>query len=242
MLVAAALAALCLSGLGSAASRVGGLTINVTYTASALQAKLSNGTVLTNGAVVPPGPYSVVVYDSGDFPDPQFTMTGPGASVSSNLNPTGQGIEVPSTFGPFVLEPSSSYEISDAGMTGGISFATSATGSSASEDTSTTPKASPGSGAAASSNRLALFVQPGKKPQLTQNGKPVKTLKAGKYSVVVGDLSTTAGLIIGHGKEKPSTLSGTAATGTSSRTLTLTAGRWFIEGSTSGPKSYFAVT
>ena len=56
LLVAATLAALCLSGLGSAASRADGLTINITYTSTAIQAKLSNGTVLTSGTVVPPGP------------------------------------------------------------------------------------------------------------------------------------------------------------------------------------------
>ena len=77
---------------------------------------------------------------------------------------------------------------------------------------------------------------------LTQNGKPVKTLKAGKYSVVVGDLSTKAGLIIGHGKVKPTTLSAAAATGTSTRKLKLTAGKWFIEPSPKGPKTYFTVT
>jgi hypothetical protein len=242
LLAVAVLAALCLGGLGSAASSANGLTINVTYTPTAIQAKLSNGTVLTSGTVVPPGPYSVVVYDAGDVSNPQFTMTGPGASISSDLNPTGQGIEVPTTFGPFVLQPSSSYEIADTGITGAvISFTTAATGSSASPDTTTTPKGSSG-GAAASSNKLALFVQPGKKPMLTQDGKPVKTLKAGKYSVVVGDLSTKAGLIIGHGKVKPTTLSAAAATGTSTRSLKLTAGKWFIEGSTKGPRTYFTVT
>ena len=241
--VAAALAPLCLSGPGSAASRANGLTINVTYTATSLSAKLSNGTVLTSGTVVPPGPYSVVVYDAGDDPNPQFTITGPGAAVSSDLNPTGQGIEVPVTFGPFLLEASSSYEIFDAGMTGGgISFTTAATGTSASSDSSSSSKGATGSTATSSANKLALFVQPGKKPVLTKEGKPVKTLKAGKYSVLVGDLSTTTGLMIGHGKAKPTTLSGAAATGTSSRTLKLTAGKWFIEGSTKGPKIYFTVT
>ena len=111
LLGVAALASLCLSALGSAASGVNGLTINVMYTTSSLQAKLSNGTVLASGTVVPPGPYSVVVYDSSDDSNPLFTMTGPGVSVSSDLNPTGMGIEVPMTFGPFLLEASSSYSI-----------------------------------------------------------------------------------------------------------------------------------
>src|SRR5690348_9052808 len=133
----AALASLVATALGFASSGVNGLTINVTYSSNSLQAKLSNGTALGSGTVVPPGPYSVVVYDSED-PTPQFTMTGPGASVSSDLSPNGAGIENPVILGPFVLQPSSSYAIFDANMAGGphITFTTSATGSSASPDAS----------------------------------------------------------------------------------------------------------
>ncbi len=251
----AVLASLCLSAPGSAASRVDGLTINVLYTASSLQVKLSNGTVVGSGTVVPPGPYSVVVYDSGDYPGPQFTMTGPGASVSSDLNPSGMGIEVPMTFGPFVLQPSSSYEISDTNMGGAsaVQFTTSATGSSASSSPSPdgsssngspSPAAptSSGSATAKTLGALTLSVGPNAKPSLALGGKPVKTLKPGKYLLIAGDSSKKAGLLIGHGTAHPSTLSGVAAVGTSSRTLKLTAGRWFFEASTRGPKIYFTVT
>ncbi len=142
----AALASLCLSASGSAATRVDGLTIDVTYATSSLQATLSNGTALNPGTVVPPGPYSVVVYDSADV-NPQFMMSGPDASVSSDLNPSGMGIEVPVTFGPFVLQPSATYTISDPALGQGssIAFTTSATGSSASSSPTTTTSSGAGS-------------------------------------------------------------------------------------------------
>ena len=214
----------------------------MTYTATSLSAKLSNGTVLTSGTVVPPGPYSVVVYDAGDDPNPQFTITGPGASVSSDLNPTGQGIEV--TDDLRALPPGGELELRDLRCghdRRGHLVHDRRNGELASSATAR-PKGATTSTATSSANKLALFVQPGKKPMLTQDGKPVKTLKAGRYSVVVGDLSTKAGLMIGHGKVKPTTLSAATATGTSTRTLKLTAGKWFIEGSTKGPKMYFTVT
>ena len=238
LLGVAALASLCLSALGSAASGVNGLTINVMYTTSSLQAKLSNGTVLASGTVVPPGPYSVVVYDSIDDSNPLFTMTGPGVSVSSDLNPTGVGIEVPMTFGPFLLEASSSYSIFDANMAGGsaISFTTSATGSSASSEATSSGSTSSGSTAAKTLGSLALFVGASGKPFLSLGGKPVKTLKAGRYTLIVGDSSRKVGLLIGHGSVHPTTLSGVAAVGASSRSVNLTTGTWFYETSPEGPE------
>ncbi len=70
----------------------------------------------------------------------------------------------------------------------------------------------------------------------------MKTLRAGHYSLVAGDSSKTAGLFIGHGSAHLSELSGVAAVGTSLRTLNLTAGKWFFEGSPKGPKIYFTVS
>lgn len=240
---------LLVCGVGSAASRDDGLTINVFYSATSLQAKLSNGTVLNSGAVVPPGPYSVVVYDSGADPSPQFTMTGPGAEVSSDLNPSGMGIEVPMTFGAFELQPSASYAIFDAsmGVSAGIAFTTSATGSSitpgATSPASSNGSASPSGGKTAATDlgALALTVPANGKLAFTIAAKPVKTLKAGKYLLIVGDLSRKAGALIGHGTAPPSTLSSAGAVGTSSRTLKLTSGRWFVEALKRGPKIYFTV-
>jgi hypothetical protein len=239
-LTTATVVSLCVGAQGLAATRVNGLTINVTYAAKSLQAKLSNGNVLANGSVVPPGPYSVVVYDGGDDPSPQFAMTGPGVAVASDLNPNGTGVEVPMIFGPFVLEPSASYTIYDAGIGGAsIGFTTSATGSSASPD-APAPTQSPAP-AAKQVGALALAVTAAGKAIFTSGGKPVKTVAAGSYSVVVGDLSKRAGLFLGHGNARPSVLSGIAAVGTSLHTLRLTRGMWFTETSMNGPKTYFKV-
>jgi hypothetical protein len=247
-LALAAGALLYVCGVASARSGNDGLTINVVYSATSLQATLSNGSVLSSGAVVPPGPYSIVVYDSGSDQSPQFTVSGPGAEMSSDLNPSGTGIEVPIAFGPFVLQPSSSYEISDASMTAsaGISFTTSATGSSVTpgQTTTTTAGASPspsGLKTAGTLGTLTLTVGANGKPVFAFAGKPVKTLKTGKYSLFVGDLSKKAGALIGHGKARPSTLSSAAAVGVTSHTLELTSGKWFVEASTKGPKIYFTV-
>jgi hypothetical protein len=245
-LAIALLAAVCISGTASAVTRVDGLTINVTYSANSIRANLSNGTALTSGAVLSPGLYSVIVYDDSVDPNPMFTMTGPGAVVSSDLNPNGMGIEVPVTLGPFVLAASSSYTISDSNLGGGsvITFTTAATGTSASPNSSPASPAnpsSPGSGTTKTSKTLALIAMPSGKPAVTFAGKAVTRLAAGRYSVVVSDLSKKAGLVLGHGKLRPVTLSSAAAVGTSVRTVQLTAGKWFLETSTRGPKVYFTV-
>ena len=85
-----------------------GATINVVYTTNTLQVKTDSGVVISSGTTIPAGSYTIQVYDSGDFPNPKFSMTGPGVSVSSDLNSTGMGIDVPSTFGPFNLPMNSS--------------------------------------------------------------------------------------------------------------------------------------
>jgi hypothetical protein len=254
VLATVAVGCFCLSPAAVAGSAADGLTINVTYTASSIQAQVSNGTTLTSGTVVPPGPYSVVVYDSTDA-NPMFTMTGPGAAISSDLDPDGLEIQVPMTFGPFVLDPSASYTISDANLGGGamIAFTTSATGSSISASTTASSPSSSGSagssgsktatsGSAKTLGTLVMSVGANGKPLLTLGAKPVKTLKSGRYGLIVGDSSKRAGILVGRGTARPTTLSGVTAVGTNSRTLTLTSGRWFIEPSTRGPKSYFTVT
>jgi hypothetical protein len=254
LLLTAGAIGMCLSVTAFAASPAApaadGLTINVFYTSNSLQAQLSNGTALNPGTVVPAGLYSVVVYDSGEDANPQFTMTGPGAAISSDLDPTGMEIDVPVTFGPFALAPSASYTIYDANLGSGsaIAFTTSATVSPPSASTTgssgsgETPSSGSASGKAKTLGTLVMSVGTNGKPSLTLGAKPVKTLKPGKYGLIVGDSSKKAGILIGRGTARPSTLSGTTAVGTSSRTLTLTAGRWFFEPSTRGPKSYFTVT
>jgi hypothetical protein len=266
LLGVSALAALVLSGLGPSVARAEGPTINVVYTTNSLQVKLSDGTVVTGGTVIPAGSYTIQVYDSGDFPTPKFTMSGPGVSISSDLNSTGMGLDVPTTFGPLNLQTTSSYAVSDANMGAGsrVAFTTSATvgassGSSSSGSSSSSSSSSGGSSSSSSGSHssssssssgskaaktlgtLKLSVGASGKPTLTFGGKAVKTLKAGKYAVKVTDRSKKAGVIVGYGVVRPTTLSGVAAVGTRSRTLTLKAGKWFVEASMGGRKTYFTV-
>ena len=189
-----ALVALLVSMLGPAVARAAGPTINVIYTNNSLQVKLSDGTVVTSGAVIPAGSYTIQVFDSGDYPSPKFTMTGPGVSVSSELNSSGMGGEF-GTFGPFTLQTNSGYAVSDANMGAGsvVAFTTSATtgglSSSESPGSSSSGSGSSGSKTPTTLGTFKLAVGATGRPTLTFGGKAVKTLKAGKYSVSVGDSS-----------------------------------------------------
>jgi hypothetical protein len=70
----------------------------------------------------------------------------------------------------------------------------------------------------------------------------VKTLKAGRYTISVQDHSKKAGLILWKLGSRPITVSGAAATGPKSESVTLGTGKWFVEPSTAGPKTYFSVS
>ncbi len=255
--------ALCGCGLvltaGSAhsadATIADGATINVVYTTSSLQLKTDSGAVISSGTTIPAGSYTIQVYDSGDFPSPKFSMTGPGVSVSSDLNSTGMGIDVPSTFGPFNLPTSSSFTVSDANMgaSSRVAFSTSATvmavggsGSVSGSGGSGSSTTGSGSGGGTSSGvktlgTFAASVSAAGKPALMLGGKTVKSAKAGAYRFSVVDHSRKLGLLVGKLGSLPTRLSGVAAIGTSSHTVSLTAGKWYFAASATGPKTYFTV-
>jgi hypothetical protein len=258
----------CVLGLTAGSARsadatiADGATINVVYTTNTLQVKTDSGVVISSGTTIPAGSYTIQVYDSGDFPNPKFSMTGPGVSVSSDLNSTGMGIDVPSTFGPFNLPVNSSFTISDTNMgaSSRVGFSTSATvmavggggGSSSGGGGSTTGSGSGGGtstgGGTGSGGKtvktlgtLAAAVSAAGKPTLMMGGKTVKTAKAGLYKFTVIDRSRKVGLVVGKLGSLPTRLSGVAAVGTSSRNLSLTAGKWYFAASATAPKTYFTV-
>jgi hypothetical protein len=103
--------------------------------------------------------------------------------------------------------------------------------------TSTTPAPKPARSIAV----LDGTVSASGKVTLTFAGKIVKTRSAGRYKVTVEDHSKKAGLFVGETSKPALTISGVAAVGTRSRTITLTAGRWFFEAAASGKKTYFSV-
>jgi hypothetical protein len=132
-----------------------------------------------------------------------------------------------------------------AGAGGSTSGGTGAGGSSSSGSSAAGGSAHTGGAGSAGSLRLMGTVEAtvtgSGRASLTFGGKPVKTLKAGRYTVTVADHSTTAGLIIGQGAKSPITVSGAAAVGTGSKTVTLVAGKAFYEPTLHGPRTPFSV-
>jgi hypothetical protein len=248
--------ALVASGAGSDSA-----SIVVTYVSpTSFRVKLGDGTNVTSGTTIPAGSYQIYVYDDSEDSSPAFSFTGPGVSISSNLNSTGMGIDSPSVFGVVTLQTSSSYRMQDSavGASSLINFSTSSTAgatvvvgttssgpppSATSPATTTTIDRGPNPVMVAIRGTLAGSVSAAGKPVLMLGGKPVKTLKAGRYRVSVGDHSRKAGLIIGTTGKHTITLSKTAAVGTSAKTtVTLSTGKWFLEASARGPKTWFRVT
>ncbi len=258
-----AVAACGLLGVGAEAFVASGAeadnaSIVVTYISPvSFRVELGDGTNVTSGTTIPAGSYQLFVYDDSEDSSPAFSFTGPGVSINSNLNSTGMGIGSPSVLGVVTLQTSSSYRMQDSAV-GGSSLIPFSTGSTASATVvvGTTSSGRPPSttGPAATTTlvhpmpisiRGALVgsVSTAGKPLLLLGGKPVKTLKAGRYTVSVGDHSRKAGLIVGTTAGRTITLSKGAAVGTTAKTtVSLSAGRWFFEASVRGPKTWFSVT
>jgi hypothetical protein len=76
---------------------------------------------------------------------------------------------------------------------------------------------------------------------LATNGKPVTSLKAGRYTVQVTDSSAKAGFNIQEVKNDPITVTTGVFTGKRSKILTLRAGQWFFYPTFVGKKTYFIV-
>ena len=258
------------TGLLATSAAAAGTTINVFYTSpTSIQVSLSDGTAVNAGSTIPAGSYQVLVYDNDNYDtSPKFTMSGPGVSIpANNLNSTGMGIDLPTTFGPFSFQTSSSYTVSDPGIGASVTFQTSATsgassgGSSAGGSTSTGPTsagstsagstsggASSGGASSAGSTgsptlvgTVEVSVSVSGKPTLVFDGKTVKSLKAGRYTIKVADHAAKAGLLVGEGSKSPLVLSAAAKVGRSSKTVTLSAGKWFFEPTAHGPKTYVSV-
>jgi hypothetical protein len=250
------LAALAAAGAFSAgAARADNATLLITYTGpSSLQVKLGSGTVVTQGSTIPAGTYTVLVYDAAVNTNPKLVISGPGVNLVTDLNGTGMGLDQTAQFGPYTFETSSTYTIEDTnvGASTLVSFSTSATTTATASTGSTSSVASTGSGGSHSgggsgsssgaelAGTLTASVSSSGSASLLLDGKKVKALKAGRYQVTIADRSRAAGLTVGKDSTHI-TLSSTAGTGTSSRTLTLSAGRWYVEPSAHGPRSWFTV-
>jgi len=89
---------------------------------------------------------------------------------------------------------------------------------------------------------LVAVVSAAGRPSLTFQGKPVTSLKAGRYTVQVADSSKTSGLIIQETGQNAIAVAPVAYTGKRRTAVTLRVGQWFFYPTFVGKKSYFLVT
>ena len=77
---------------------------------------------------------------------------------------------------------------------------------------------------------------------LSLNGKPVTTLKSGRYTFAVTDHSQKGGFIVQRIRSDATTVTGVGFVGKRTLTLALRAGQWFCYPTFVGKKTYFIVT
>jgi hypothetical protein len=237
-----------------ATARAAAAELDVTYNSpTSLSVKIAGGGAVTSGSTIPAGSYNVIVYDAGVDMNPHLTISGPGVSLSSDLNSSGMGIDQTAPFGPYTFQMSSTYIIEDtnAGASTLVTFTTTATSTASSSGSSSTSGGSASSTASSSSSAsstssktmgtLSVSVTASGKLTLAFGGTAIKSLRAGPYVIRVSDHSTKAGVTIGSVSRHPVTLSGVAATGPTSKTLTLSRGKWFVEATPDGRKTWVSV-
>ena len=256
-------AALLLAGgaLGSTRTTADFPSLYVTFhTNSTVSVALSDGTPVGTSSGPPttisPGTYNVLIDDSSFVNDVQWDLQGPGVKLVTNMS---YGEEPSETWVETFL-PGSTYTYRDDMRPGTVwTFVTSNTasagtpGSGAAPGTSTTPIPSGTNGKAPSTDvvgsgvasvlrgALTGTVSSSGKATLTQKGKPVTTLKAGRYTVTVTDSSKKAGFTIQEIKKTATTLTAGTFTGKKTVTLVLKAGQWFYYPSFVAAKTYFIV-
>jgi hypothetical protein len=179
----------------------------------------------------------------------QFSLTGPGvndvATLGSDLGPYSATYNV-------TFAPASTYTIVDGNHPSQpVVFTTTATGSSSSLLPSTPASTASGTGATQLPlmgsgivpfrGALKATVPAAGSPTLDSHGKPLATLKAGRYSIVVSDTSPHGGFFVQKAHKKPVTIAGVSFTGKRTVMVNLTVGKWTFY-SRSGKTASFVVT
>jgi len=264
-LLAAVAAAGALAAGSAADSPIFSTTVFFRVTESAqctISAAIDGGaTMQSSGAVVsiPPGPYQVSIrtplpddtFDTSACEYGRFSFTGPGVSFSSTFGVN--GLPPYSATINVTLAPSATYTMVDASRPSSpLVFTTTATGSSSSlvptapastaKSTGSIQPSLVGSEAGPALVTLMATVPAAGKPTLeSSHGKPLVSLKAGRYAVVVQDASRSKGLMIERAHGKPTTLASAAFTGKRTVRVTLSAGHWTYF-SAAGTATPFVVT
>jgi hypothetical protein len=216
------------------------------------------------GTTIPPGTYELIFDNSNNVKNMNFQLTGPNVSLQEDMG----GGEETATGDYVTFLPSSQYRFHDAnnasapffflqtsasgGSTGGTGAGlpgsnNTSSGSSSSNATVVGTKA--GALGSSGSTVHALYrgtligtVLPSGSVALTVNGKPVTSLRAGRYTVQVADHSTKGGFTIQAAGKDATTVTGLAFQGARKVTLSLSAGQWLYYPTFVGKKTYFIVT
>jgi hypothetical protein len=208
------------------------------------------------GTVVPAGTYSIVLNNNSldDLGDPHsFHLSGPGVNLDA-------GGTVQTTWSATFL-PASTYVFQDddnpssrdvfgtpgSGATATVAPAPTTTGGSSSSS-GTTPKATnnnplaskPAAASTVFRGTLLATVGP-TKLTLTVGGKPVTSLRSGRYKITVTDKSRKGGFTIQRTRQSATTVSSVSFVGKRSATLELAPGQWFFYPTFVGKKNYFVV-
>jgi hypothetical protein len=219
------------------------------------------GTSSPPGTTIPPGTYELVFDNTSNVKNVDFQLTGPNVSLQEDM---GGGEET--TAGDYVtFQPSSQYRYHDAnnvsspflflqtaasgGSVGGTGAGipgsnSTSSGSSTSNATVVGTKATSSDSTIKALYRgtLAGAVAASGGDTLKVNGKPVTTLRAGRYTIQVADRSAKGGFTIQAINKDPTTITGLTFVGSRKVTLTLSAGQWIYYPTFVGKKSYFLVT
>jgi hypothetical protein len=216
----------------------------------------STGVSAPTSATIPPGPYQVSIRtplpdNTWDFSVchlGNFSLTGPGINYAVQI---GNDLGPYSATSSMTFQAGSTYTIVDAAHPSQpITFTTTATGSSS----SLLPPvpASTASGSSSQSDLIGSGIVPFRgslqatvagtaAPTLKTGGKPLTSVKTGRYDIVVKDESAKAGFYVEKEGHKAQALTGVKFEGKRTVNLYLTVGKWMFF-SKSGQATAFSVT
>jgi len=232
------------------------LTIDVTISITGqISATMANGSPLgvTSGTppVIPAGFYTLLLSSPGGCGAyPYFNMNGQGVSVSTNLDGGEEtNMSLDASFAPNSTytwtssgNPGVTYTFATNGtiqgtppvlVTSGSASTISGAHSTASSSDLVGSDATVSSSSHASSGSAVLGVLTGSVPAagtivLRERGVAVHRLKPGRYTITLKVSAATRSLALRLGSHRPLAITTAGVTGTTSRTVDLTAGTWEI--------------
>ena len=237
--LAAALLALAPVAQGRGAAN---LSLQVTFFANGqITVTQPDGTPVGSSSgsptVIPAGFYWLLMSSPGGCSSlPHFLLKGPGENIVDNMN---EGEDTVGTHAVF-FQPNSTYTwVDDAfpgvvysfrtsGSVDGAAPAATPSGLASSKHTTGTSKSLVGSAAVPFRGTLTGAVSPSGHLTLVFKGKPVTSLKPGRYTVAVTDRSSKDGFVLLSTKKRAVSVTGSAFVGKRSASVHLTAGKWFF--------------